>query len=106
MVEEMRSADIVLERLLSVECALEAKCYGFGNSVGVKQMSRLISRIKYRQFGVMVTTSFVSNQAYEEVLEDGHPILIVTGSDIARILIEKGFTPDSLGAWMSKIDSR
>ena len=69
-------------------------------------MSRLISRIKYRQFGVMVTTSFVSNQAYEEVLEDGHPILIVTGADIARILIDKGLTPDSIEAWMSEIDSR
>ena len=95
-----------LANSLSVECALEAKCYGFGNSVGVKQMSRLISRIKYRQFGVMVTTSFVSNQAYEEVLEDGHPILIVTGADIARILIDKGLTPDSIEAWMSEIDSR
>ena len=92
-----------LANSLSVECALEAKCYGFGNSVGVKQMSRLISRIKYRQFGVMVTTSFVSNQAYEEVLEDGHPILIVTGADIARILIDKGLTPDSIEAWMSEI---
>lgn len=27
-----------------VEFALEAKCYGIGNSVGVREMSRLISR--------------------------------------------------------------
>ncbi|MCP1762460.1 O-acetyl-ADP-ribose deacetylase (regulator of RNase III) [Bradyrhizobium japonicum] len=36
---------------------LEAKCYGSGNSVGVREMSRLISRLRHRQFGVLVTTS-------------------------------------------------
>lgn len=62
---------------LHVECALDAKCYAQNNSVGVKQMSRLISRIKYRQFGIMVTTSYVHEQAYKEVFEDEHPILII-----------------------------
>lgn len=90
---------------LPVECALEAKCYGTG-SVGVKEMSRLISRIKYRQFGVMVTTSFVNNQAYSEVIEDGHPILIITAADIARALIESGMTLASLDGWLEEIDSR
>lgn len=63
---------------LKIDCALEAKCYSKDTAVGVKQMSRLISRIRYRQFGILVTTSFVDNQAYSEVVEDGHPILIVT----------------------------
>ncbi|MDD4039179.1 MAG: restriction endonuclease, partial [Sphaerochaeta sp.] len=36
-------------RPLRIDCALEAKCYGIKNSVGVRQMSRLISRIRYRQ---------------------------------------------------------
>ncbi len=91
---------------LAVECALEAKCYGFANSVGVRQMSRLISRIKYRQFGVMVTTSYVHQQAYKEVLEDGHPILVITGSEIARALIENGYTAESLETWLEEIDMR
>lgn len=71
---------------LKIDCALEAKCYSPDNSVGVRYMSRLISRIRYRQFGILVTTSYVDSQAYKEVVEDGHPILIVTCSDIAYIL--------------------
>ena len=42
---------------LAVQFALEAKCYALGNSVGVREMSRLISRLRFRQFGVFVTTS-------------------------------------------------
>jgi hypothetical protein len=33
---------------------------------GVREMSRLISRLRHRQFGVLVTTSYVDNQAYRE----------------------------------------
>lgn len=72
------------------ECALEAKCYGINNSVGVKQMPRLISRIKYRQFGIMRTTSYIHEQAYKEVIEDDHPILIISGNDITDILRMNG----------------
>src|SRR5262249_33781602 len=71
------------------EFSLEAKCYqpaiyGMpGNSVGVKEVSRLISRIRHRQFRVLVTTSFIARQAYAEVREDRHPIIFFSGSDIA-----------------------
>lgn len=94
------------ECALSVECALEAKCYGPNSKVRVEQMSRLISRIKYRQFGIMVTTNVVHNQAYKEVVEDGHPILILAAVDIARILIEGGVTPENVGSWLEGIDAR
>lgn len=79
-----------------IDFALEAKCYNPGlngnklNTVGVKEVSRLISRIKNRQFGVLVTTSAISKQAYEEVRLDNHPIIFLSGKDIAKILIEKG----------------
>lgn len=79
------------------EFSLEAKCYrppinGVApNTVGVKEVSRLISRIRHRQFGVLVTTSLVARQAYEEVREDRHPILFISGRDIAEILIANGF---------------
>lgn len=94
------------ECALSVECALEAKCYGPNSRVGVQQMSRLISRIKYRQFGVMVTTNVVDSQAYKEVVEDGHPILILAAADIARILIEGGVTPENVDSWLEGVDAR
>ena len=81
--------------------SLEAKCYKppiFGqtaNSVGVKEVSRLISRIRHREFGVLVTTSVIGRQVYKEVREDRHPIIFFCGKDIADILMTNGFnTPD------------
>ncbi|KAI94728.1 hypothetical protein T281_09360 [Rhodomicrobium udaipurense JA643] len=73
-----------------VDFAMEAKCYDSSNSVGVKDISRLISRLRHRQFGILVTTSWVHSQAYKEIKEDGHPIIIISGGDIIRILKEKG----------------
>ncbi|MDO4182172.1 MAG: restriction endonuclease [Coriobacteriia bacterium] len=91
---------------LKIDCALEAKCYAENNGVGVRQMSRLISRIRYRQFGIMVTTSYVDKQAYGEVVEDGHPILIVTASDIAAILRSNAVTPSNVGDWLKSVDGQ
>jgi hypothetical protein len=73
-----------------VDFALEAKCYALDSAVGVKETSRLISRLRHRQFGILVTTSFVHSQAYEEIVEDGHPVLIISGSDIVSILKRAG----------------
>ena len=74
-----------------VDFALEAKCYGVANSVGVREMSRLISRLGHRQFGVLVTTSFVDTQAYREIKEDRHPIIVVAAIDILRLLRSNGY---------------
>ena len=79
-----------------VEFSLEAKCYRpplngqRGNSVGVRDVARLISRIRHRQFGVLVTTSIVGKQAYEEVRRDRHPIVFVCARDIVNILTTAG----------------
>ncbi len=89
---------------LRIDCALEAKCYSKNNSVGVREMSRLISRIRYRQFGVMLTTSYVHKQAYEEVLEDGHPILIVSACDIAQILRRNSIVSNNIDEWLLALD--
>lgn len=90
---------------LVIDCSVEAKCYSSKNSVGVKEMSRLISRIKYRQFGILITTSYVNSQAYKEVIEDGHPILIVTASDIAAILRFNSITSENIEVWLKNIGS-
>ena len=89
---------------LRIDCAMEAKCYSEKNSVGVREMSRLISRIRYRQFGVMVTTSFVDKQAYKEVIDDGHPILIITATDIAQTLRHNSITSDNIVDWLKNLD--
>ena len=96
-----------LNPALRIECALEAKCYSEQTKVGVKQMSRLISRIRYRQFGIMVTTSYVDTQAYKEVIEDGHPILIITACDIAKILKANSIEPgESLDGWLNEMNNK
>ncbi|KZM48970.1 restriction endonuclease [Labrenzia sp. OB1] len=74
-----------------VDFALEAKCYELSSSIGVRPMSRLISRLRHRQFGVLVTTSFVDRQAYQEIKEDQHPIIVISAGDIVKLLKENGY---------------
>ena len=84
------------------EFSLEAKCYrpalngAAATTVGVRDVARLISRIRHRQFGVLVTTSVVGRQAYEEVREDRHPIIFFSGKDIADILTSSGYNTAEL----------
>lgn len=89
---------------INITFALEAKCYAFSNRVGVKETSRLISRIKQREFGVIVTTSGVDSQAYKEIRQDGHPIVIISGKDIAQTLIKCGINDqEKCKNWMYSI---
>ncbi len=88
---------------IRISFALEAKCYATGNRVGVKETSRLVSRLKHREFGVLVTTSALDRQAYEEIRADQHPIVVISGRDIAEILISGGV--NSLSAMADWIHS-
>lgn len=91
------------ETSIGVDFALEAKCNDLGNGCGVRATSRLISRLRYRQFGIFVTTSYVSKQAYKEIVEDRHPVIIVAGSDICRILVEAGTkNPLQVREWLEE----
>ena len=104
MADVMPSAGIYSDcrmTLSMLSSALEAKCYRpplkgqRANTVGVKEVSRLIARLRHRQFGVLVTTSVIARQAYEEVRTDRHPVVFICGKDIAEILVSKGFnTPE------------
>ncbi len=58
--------------------------------VGVRGTSRLISRLRHRQFGVLVTTSHVDAQAYKEIRDDGHPVVILAGRDVVEMLKRSG----------------
>jgi hypothetical protein len=86
-----------------LQFALEAKCYDpDGGGVGVKLVSRLIARIKHREFGVFVTTAFIAAQAYQEVREDQHPIVFITGRDLVAVLRRMGLSDEkSLAAYLS-----
>ncbi|MFE1937536.1 restriction endonuclease [Streptomyces sp. NPDC059474] len=88
---------------ISIDFALEAKCYGPGNGVGVREVSRLISRIRHRNFGVLVTTSHFNQQVQSEIHEDGHPIALVCGRDIVDALRQHGRTTVSaVRGWLQQ----
>ena len=86
-----------------VEFALEAKRYATATPVSVRDVSRLISRLRHRQFGILVTTSYVSLQAYQEIKEDQHPIIIVAGADVVELLRANGYARvESVEAWLEQ----
>jgi hypothetical protein len=86
---------------ITVDFALEAKCNHRDNAVGVKGLSRLISRLLHRQYGVLVTTSYLGSQPYRELREDGHPVVVVSGIDIVETLRTKGIaTGGQAKAWL------
>ncbi len=89
-----------------INIALEAKCYAPGqHSVGVKETSRLISRLKYRDLGFVVTTSFVARQAYEELREDRHPVVVLSGGDLVRELRRRGVaSAHDVSGWLRQFE--
>jgi hypothetical protein len=87
---------------VKVDFALEAKCYAPDAGVGVKEVSRLISRLLHRQYGVLVTTSYLGLQPYKEIRDDGHPVVIVSGRDIVEILRAKDLgSEDDVRHWLT-----
>jgi hypothetical protein len=86
-----------------VDFALEAKCYAIGSAVGVREISRLISRLRHRQFGILVTTSYLEAQAYKEIKQDQHPIVVISAKDIAALLTSNGRgDPRAVTEWLRK----
>jgi hypothetical protein len=87
---------------VTVTFALEAKLYDLsGGGLGVKEVARLISRLRHRQFGVLVTTAHVGKQAYQEIRADQHPVVIVAGADLVDLLKRKGYsTPSEAINWL------
>lgn len=84
-----------------IDFALEAKCYDLRNAVGVRELSRLISRLRHRQFGIVVTTSYLHSQAYRELKEDGHPVVVISAKDIVDILSNAGINNTAeVAAWL------
>jgi hypothetical protein len=86
---------------ISLEVSLEAKHWT--GAIGVKPMMRLISRLKHRDFGVFITTSHFEKTVQEELIEDGHPVVLIAGGDIARILISKELEGVALERWLDAI---
>lgn len=89
------------DHLISLEICAEARHWK--KAIGVKEMVRLISRIKHRDFGIFVTTSHFDRGVQKELIEDGHPVVLVAGGDIARILIAGELEGAALDRWLDDI---
>lgn len=84
-----------------IDFSLEAKRYKLDSGVGVKETSRLISRLRHRQFGILVTTSYVDQYTYKEIIEDGHPIVIISAKEIVSTLKRNGYkNKDEVLKWL------
>ena len=52
---------------------------------------------------MLVTTSYVNEQAYKEVRDDGHHIIIIAGSDLVATLKTAAIgTAATLKAWLDQ----
>ncbi len=88
---------------IDVEFAMEAKCYAMENGVGIRPLSRLISRLRHRQFGILVTTSYLDSQAYQELVQDSHPVVVISARDIAAKLKERFGSLDNVKTWLERV---
>lgn len=98
------------EHQIRLDAFVEAKRWDPSSAVGVKPMMRLISRLKHRDVGVFVTTSFFDKQVQQELIDDNHPVLLVSGGDIARLLLSKDIDlsegEGKLNGWLNAIRTK
>ena len=52
----------------------------------------------------MITTSYVNSQAYKEVIEDRHPILIMSANDIAQVLRNNSINSSNIDEYLDSLD--
>ncbi|MCM2574437.1 restriction endonuclease [Achromobacter xylosoxidans] len=88
-----------------LSASVEAKLWNPRQAVGVKPMMRLLSRLKHRDMGVFITTSFFERQVQQELIEDKQPVILVSGGDIARVLISRDIEGEALVRWLARFTS-
>ena len=87
------------ETNVSLHFLVEAKLYS--GPCGVSQTKRLLSRLKTQTFGIFVTNSVVGAKAQKEIIKDGQKVILISGGDIAKILIRSGIsTKESVLSWL------
>jgi len=51
---------------------------------------------------MLVTTSYGATQAYQDIKEDGHPIIIICAADIVQLLKNAGIAAESdVAVWLT-----
>lgn len=85
----------------------QSKCESTGKATGGINLSRTVSRIQRGWIGAYVTTSYFTEDAQKEVIEDQYPLLLVDGLTVAKVcieLVEQG-NFSSLTSLLEQIDS-
>lgn len=65
-----------------------------------------MSQIKgsaHREFGILVTTSYLAPQAYSELTEDKHPVVIIAGGNIVSTLKKRVGSLEQITKWLNSL---
>lgn len=90
----------------NLEIVAEAKKWD-KNSIRVTPIARLISRLKHKDVGFFLTTSYFDKQVQEELIEDKHAIILLAGVDLINILKDKQIAgkgkDKEFASWLNKV---
>jgi len=85
----------------------QAKCESLNSPTGGNHIARTVAKLKRGWLGVYVTTSYFSNPAQIEILEDKYPLLLINGKKLAElvneIVIEKRYK--NVTEYLEKVNS-
>ena len=85
----------------------QAKCESLNSPTGGNHIARTVAKLKRGWLGVYVTTSYFSDPAQIEILEDKYPLLLINGKKLAElvneIVIEKGYK--NVAEYLEKVNS-
>ena len=66
----------------------EVKKYKRRRGVGPGDISRLVARLARDDYGIYMTTSYYTEQAQQEVLQDKYPVKLFSGIDVVNLFKE------------------
>ena len=85
----------------------QAKCESLDSPTGGNHIARTVAKLKRGWLGVYVTTSYFSDPAQIEILEDKYPLLLINGKKLAElvneIVIKKGYK--NVAEYLQKVNS-
>ena len=85
----------------------QAKCESLNSPTGGNHIARTVAKLKRGWLGVYVTTSYFSDPAQIEILEDKYPLLLINGKKLAELVNEIVFDQGykNVAEYLQKVDS-
>ena len=85
----------------------QAKCESLNSPTGGNHIARTVAKLKRGWLGVYVTTSYFSDPAQIEILEDKYPLLLINGKKLAELVNEIVFDQGykNVAEYLKKVDS-